>query len=190
MQVITPAEKKADMLRTLRFRKTAMLAIGLWVMTALIPAATEAQQRVQVEFWHGLTQPLGGILEKVAQDFNASQSKYQVNATFKGSYPETMVAAIAAFRAGDPPHILQVYEVGTETMIDSGAIIPVTEVVKPGEINWDDYFRPIMNYYTVGGKLNSMPFNSSTAILYCNKSLDKHNATINFSFPHIMSCQN
>jgi len=80
---------------------------------------------------------------------------------------------IAAIRAGDPPHILQVYEVGTETMIDSGAIIPVTEVVKPGEINWDDYFQPIMNYYTVGGKLNSMPFNSSTAILYYNKDVFK-----------------
>jgi sn-glycerol 3-phosphate transport system substrate-binding protein len=138
MQGITPAEKKADMLRRLRFRKTAMLALGLWVMTALIPAATEAQQRVQVEFCHGLTQPLGGILEKVAQDFNAWQSKYQVNATFKGQYPETMVAAIAAFRAGNAPHIVQMFEVGTATMMAARtAIKPVYELSKETGVNID-----------------------------------------------------
>ena len=63
------------MMRTPRFRKAAMLAVGFFVCASLIPASSWAQQRVQVEFWHGLTQPLGGILEKVAADFNASQSK-------------------------------------------------------------------------------------------------------------------
>ena len=97
------------MLRTHRFRGVARLAIGFLVVATLLPTPTEAQQRVQVDFWHGLTQPLGGILEKVAADFNASQAKYQINATFKGSYPETMVAAIAAFRAGNAPHIVQMF---------------------------------------------------------------------------------
>ncbi|MFI5340731.1 MAG: hypothetical protein ACHQ7N_12945 [Candidatus Methylomirabilales bacterium] len=86
------------MLRKVRFRRLAVLAIGLLMIAALVPARSEAQQRVQVDFWHGLSQPEGGMLEKVVAGFNASQAKYQVNATFKGSYPETMVAAIAAFR--------------------------------------------------------------------------------------------
>ncbi|MGE5848956.1 MAG: sn-glycerol-3-phosphate ABC transporter substrate-binding protein, partial [Candidatus Methylomirabilota bacterium] len=79
------------------FRKLAILVIAFVVIPTLFAIPAEAQQRVQVEFWHGLTQPLGGILENVVAGFNASQDKYQVNATFKGSYPETMVAAIAAF---------------------------------------------------------------------------------------------
>ncbi|MBI3084305.1 MAG: sn-glycerol-3-phosphate ABC transporter substrate-binding protein, partial [candidate division NC10 bacterium] len=83
------------------FRSRWLRAAGISFLVASSLASAGAQQRVQVEFWHGLTQPLGGILEKVAADFNASQTRYQVNATFKGSYPETMVAAIAAFRAGN-----------------------------------------------------------------------------------------
>ncbi len=97
------------MLKAFRFAQAAAM-VGAVILAVFVPAPSGAQQRVQVEFWHGLTQPLGGILEKVAADFNASQSKYQVNATFKGSYPETMVAAIAAFRAGNAPHIVQMFE--------------------------------------------------------------------------------
>ncbi|MBP2671627.1 MAG: glycerol-3-phosphate transporter substrate-binding protein, partial [candidate division NC10 bacterium] len=78
------------MRRMSRFRRISMIAIGLVIAATLIPVFAAAQQKVQVDFWHGLTQPLGGILENVAAGFNASQSKYQVNATFKGSYPETM----------------------------------------------------------------------------------------------------
>jgi sn-glycerol 3-phosphate transport system substrate-binding protein len=155
----------------------AMLAIGLWVLTALIPAATEAQQRVQVEFWHGLTQPLGGILEKVVADFNASQTKYQVNATFKGQYPETMMGAIAAFRAGNAPHIVQMFEVGTATMMAArGAIKPVYELSKETGVNIDpkNYVGGVRAYYsTPDGRLVSMPFNSSTPVTWYNKDAFK-----------------
>jgi sn-glycerol 3-phosphate transport system substrate-binding protein len=155
----------------------AMLAIGLWVITALIPAATEAQQRVQVEFWHGLTQPLGGILEKVVADFNASQTKYQVNATFKGQYPETMMGAIAAFRAGNAPHIVQMFEVGTATMMAArGAIKPVYELSKETGVNIDpkNYVGGVRAYYsTPDGRLVSMPFNSSTPVTWYNKDAFK-----------------
>ena len=91
------------------------LVAGLALISVLAVAPSEAQQKVQVEFWHGLTQPLGGILEEVVAGFNASQDKYQVNATFKGQYPETMMGAIAAFRSGNAPHIVQMFEVGTAT---------------------------------------------------------------------------
>src|ERR1700687_5336735 len=72
---------------------------------------------VQIEFWHGLTQPLGGMLEQIAADFNAAQKQYQINASFKGQYPEVMTAAIAAFRAGNAPGIVQMFEVGTATVM-------------------------------------------------------------------------
>jgi sn-glycerol 3-phosphate transport system substrate-binding protein len=174
----TPAEEKeANMLWTCRFGKMVMHAFGLWVVMVLIPAASEAQQRVQVDFWHGLTAPLGGILEQYVADFNASQTKYQVNATFKGSYPETMVAAIAAFRAGNAPHIVQMFEAGTATMMAArGAIKPVYELMREAGVPFDPkiYVPAIRAYYsTSDGRLLSMPFNSSTAITWYNKDAFK-----------------
>ncbi len=159
--------------RTLRFRKMAILAIGLVVGANLVPMPSEAQQRVQIEFWYGLTQPLGGLLDKIAADFNASQTKYQVNATFKGSYPDTMVAAIAAFRAGNAPHIVQMFEVGTATMMAArGAIKPVNELMREAGVPFDPniYVPAVRGYYsTSDGRMLSMPFNSSTAIMWYNK---------------------
>jgi sn-glycerol 3-phosphate transport system substrate-binding protein len=165
------------MMRTLVYRKLATLVIGLLVIATLVPAPSMAQQRVQVDFWHGLTQPLGGILEGVAASFNASQTKYQVNATFKGSYPETMVAAIAAFRAGNAPHIVQMFEVGTATMMAARtAIKPVYELSKETGVNIDpkNYVGGVRGYYsTTDGRLVSMPFNSSTPIAWYNKDAFK-----------------
>jgi sn-glycerol 3-phosphate transport system substrate-binding protein len=164
-------------MRTLVYRKLATLVIGLLVIATLVPAPSMAQQRVQVDFWHGLTQPLGGILEGVAASFNASQTKYQVNATFKGSYPETMVAAIAAFRAGNAPHIVQMFEVGTATMMAARtAIKPVYELSKETGVNIDpkNYVGGVRGYYsTTDGRLVSMPFNSSTPIAWYNKDAFK-----------------
>jgi len=93
------------MARWIRFQRLLVLTIGLCLCA---PLAAAAQQKVQVDFWHGLTQPLGGILEKVAADFNASQSKYQVNATFKGSYPETMVRPSRPSAPATPQHCADV----------------------------------------------------------------------------------
>src|SRR5574342_568334 len=163
--------------RSLGFRKLGMWAFGLVVIATLAPVVAEAQQKVQVEFWHGLTQPLGGILEDVVAGFNASQDKYQVNATFKGQYPETMMGAIAAFRAGNAPHIVQMFEVGTATMMAArGAIKPVYELSKETGVNIDpkNYVGGVRGYYsTPDGKLVSMPFNSSTPITWYNKDAFK-----------------
>lgn len=142
------------------------------VLTAQAPG-----QRIQIEFWHGLTQPLGGILEGIVSGFNASQTRYQVNASFKGSYPETMVAAIAAFRAGNAPHIVQMFEVGTATLIAAGsAVKPVYALMKEAGVPFDPsmYLPAVRGYYsTSDGRMVSMPFNSSTTILFWNKDAFK-----------------
>lgn len=143
------------------------LALGL-----AAPAAAQ-QQPVEIQFWHGLTQPLGGMLEQIAADFNASQTRYRVNATFRGSYPETMVAAIAAFRAGQAPHIVQMFEVGTGTMMAAGrAVKPLHELLAETntQIPFDDYLPAVRGYYSLAdGRMMSMPFNSSTAVVFYNK---------------------
>ena len=149
------------------------------VCLALLGTAgtTAAQPRTQVEFWHGLANPLGGLLEQIVADFNASQSQYEVKPTFKGSYPETMVAAIAAFRAGNAPHIVQMFEVGTATMMSArGAIKPVHELLRETGVALDPnaYLPAVRGYYSLpDGRLMSMPFNSSTAIMFYNKDAFK-----------------
>jgi sn-glycerol 3-phosphate transport system substrate-binding protein len=147
--------------------------LGILVVVAALTVSwwpVQAQSPVKITLWHAM----GGarydaITKEIAAGFNKANAGYVLEPLYTGSYGETVTKAIAAIRAGNPPHIVQVFEVGTQTMLDSGAIAPVTELVKPGELDFKDYIEPILNYYSVGGKLASMPFNSSTAIIYYNK---------------------
>ena len=138
-----------------------------------LAAPALAQAPVEIQFWHGLAQPLGGLLEQRATDFNATQSRFKVVPTFRGSYPETMVAAIAAFRANNAPHIVQMFEVGTGTMMNAGrAVKPVHELLAETgvQIEFDDYLPGVRGYYSLSdGRMMSMPFNSSTTIVWYNK---------------------
>jgi sn-glycerol 3-phosphate transport system substrate-binding protein len=132
---------------------------------------------VQVEFWHSMEKPLGGILEQIVADFNASQTQYKVNPTYKGAYPETMTAAIAAFRSGNAPHIVQMFEVGTATMMAAkGAVKPVYELMQEAGVPFDpsNYVPAVAGYYsTPDGKMLSLPFNSSTTVMFWNKDAFK-----------------
>lgn len=153
------------------FRRTLMAgAVALGLAGAAAPASA---QPVDIQFWHGLTQPLGGMLEQIAADFNATQNQYRIQASFRGAYPETMVAAIAAFRASQAPHIVQMFEVGTGTMMAAGrAIKPLHELLAETNtrIDFSDYLPGVRGYYSLpDGRMMSMPFNSSTSVVFYNK---------------------
>ena len=149
-------------------------------ITALAFAATfslHAQAQTEIQWWHSMGGALGEWVNDLAKDFNASQKDYKIVPTFKGTYDESMTAAIAAYRAGNAPHILQVYEVGTATMMSSkGAIIPVTKVMADAGIKFDAsaYVPAVSSYYTApNGQMLSFPFNSSTTVLFYNKDAFK-----------------
>ena len=135
--------------------------------------ATPAAAVTEFQWWHAMGGELGQKLEKIANDFNASQSDYKIVPVFKGSYPEAMTAAIAAFRARQNPTLLQVFEVGTATMMAArGAVYPVFELMKDEKEPFDPkaYLPAVTGYYTdTNGNMLSFPFNSSTPILYYNK---------------------
>jgi len=157
-------------------RSPVRIVLALLVTSTLLaagPAPGQAQARIGIEFWHAMRGPLGATLEGMVEGFNASQARYQVRATFKGSYPETMVAAIAAFRAGNAPHIVQMFEVGTATMMAAGAAIkPVWELMKETGTPFDPttYLPAVRGYYSsADGRMVAFPFNSSTPILWYNK---------------------
>jgi sn-glycerol 3-phosphate transport system substrate-binding protein len=149
-------------------------ALSVLVAAALLLTGVPSTSRAatEIQFWHAMTAVLGERVNDIANKFNASQSEYVVKAVHKGSYPETLNAAIAAYRAKQPPHIVQVFEVGTQTMLSSGAVYPVYQLMKDHgvAIDWNDLISPVKGYYSsTGGNLYSMPFNSSTPILYYNK---------------------
>ncbi len=141
------------------------------VLTFLL-LPTTALAKTEIIWWHAMTGYLGQRVNEIAAKFNASQSDYEVKPVHKGSYAETLTSGIAAYRAKTPPHILQVFEVGTQTMLSSGAIYPVYQLMKDQgvKIDWADYLSVVKTYYSKDGNLYSMPFNSSTPILYYNKT--------------------
>ena len=151
----------------------------LCALTMLLAAgySVSALAVTEVHWWHAMGGVNGERVNKIANDFNASQSAYKVVPSYKGNYTETMTAAIAAFRAKEQPHIVQVFEVGTATMMAAkGAIYPVEQVMKDAGEPFDKsiYLPAVISYYqTSSGELLSMPFNSSTPVLWYNKDAFK-----------------
>src|SRR5260221_597421 len=151
------------------------IRVGVLAGAVLLSGTAGAQTEIQ--WWHSMSGQHNEKINQIATGFNAGQKDYKVVPVFKGSYPESMTAAIAAFRAGSPPHIVQVFEVGTATMMAAkGAIKPVQQLMKEAGEPFDrkNYLAAVAGYYTDGkGDMLSMPFNSSTAVFYVNKNAFK-----------------
>ncbi|MGH8917609.1 MAG: extracellular solute-binding protein, partial [Actinomycetes bacterium] len=133
--------------------------------------------RVNLTFWEAMGGALGQTLQHLVSQFNASQSTYKVTAVYKGSYSTTMSDTIAAFRAHKAPDIAQIFDAGTTTfMASKGAYEPVWQIMKKNNIPFStsDFIGGAASYYeTAANKLYSLPFNSSTPVLYYNKALLK-----------------
>lgn len=142
---------------------------------ALIASLSAANAQTEIQWWHAMGGELGAKLEEITKGFNDSQDEYTVVPSYKGTYPETMTAAIAAFRAQQQPAIVQVFEVGTGTMMAAeGAIVPVHQLMADQGAAFDPqaYLPAVVGYYTdTNGNMLSLPFNSSTPIVYYNKTV-------------------
>jgi len=147
------------------------------VLAIAVLFAPAARAQTEIQFWHSMGGALGEAVNDLAGKFNASQKEYKVVPVFKGTYPVSMTAAIAAFRAGNAPHILQVFEVGTATMMAAkGAVVPVAKLMTDAKEPFDPkaYLPTVAGYYTdVKGNMLSFPFNSSTVMFYVNKDAFK-----------------
>jgi sn-glycerol 3-phosphate transport system substrate-binding protein len=156
--------------------KLNLLAKSL-ALAAALGAQSAAQAQTEIQWWHSMGGALGEWVNDVAKDFNSRQTTYKVTPVFKGTYDESMTAAVAAFRAGNAPHVLQVFEVGTATMMASkGAIKPVAQLMKDAGAKFDPsaYVQAVSGYYTApNGQMMSLPFNSSTTVFHYNKDAFK-----------------
>ncbi len=150
-----------------------------WIAIVLVfgVAMGSVQAATEIQWWHAMGGVLGERVNDICAGFNASQAKFVVKPVYKGNYTETMTGAVAAFRSGKGPHIVQVFEVGTATMMAAkGAVYPVHKLMADfGEpFNESRYLSSVIGYYTTtDGKLLSMPFNSSTPVVFWNKEAFK-----------------
>ena len=150
------------------------LQISALAFASAALVAQSAAAQTELHWWHAHSGRLGELVDEIAKGFNDSQGDFKVVASHKGNYSETLNAGIAAFRAGEQPHLLQVFEVGTATMMAAkGAIKPVYQMMADSGAEWDPgaYIGSVKGYYTTGdGEMLSMPFNSSTPVLWVNRN--------------------
>lgn len=144
-------------------RVTAILMLG----TAFQMAAAQTT----VDFWHSFGDAKrSGWIQAKADEYNKAHPDVKVVPAFKGAYNDSLQATILAARQGKPPALVQIFEVGSQLALDSGMFQPVGGI---GNVDFSDYIKPVINYYTINGKVNSLPFNSSSPVLYFNQDLMK-----------------
>src|SRR6188768_2403245 len=150
------------------FRRLAAATLTAW-LSAIAPAFAVTE----IQWWHAMPGELGREVERLASDFNASQSEFKIVPTYKGLYTETMTAAMFALRSQQHPAILQAAEIATATMMTAkGVIVPVHQLMREQNVEFTPsaYLPTIASYYAdAAGNMLSFPFNSSTPILYYNK---------------------
>ena len=148
------------------------LALGI-----ILASSTSSFAVTEISWWHAMTGANNEVVETLSKEFNESQSDYKVVPVFKGTYPETLNAGIAAFRAKQPPDIMQVFDAGTGVMMGAeGAIKPVADILSMGGATFDksQYLPGIVSYYSKpDGTMLSFPYNCSSPILYYNKDIFK-----------------
>ncbi|WP_322515394.1 sn-glycerol-3-phosphate ABC transporter substrate-binding protein UgpB [Rhodopseudomonas palustris] len=158
-----------------RWGRPGILLTSAIVVLAIVVGNGAALAATDIAWWHAMSGQLGRQLDRLAADFNASQSDYRVIPTYKGNYTETVTASIFAFRSSSQPAIVQVNEIATATMMAAkGAVYPVYELMRDEDeaFSASDYLPAVTGYYTdLAGNMLSFPFNASTPILYYNKSM-------------------
>lgn len=145
-----------------------------FVSLAAVVAAlgtTASAEKTTFEYWYGLGGYLGEVVQKTCDRFNAAQDSYEIKCVGQEGYANAVQNTIAAFRAKKHPTLVQAYDAGTADLMMSGEFYPVQKMMADFniDIDWDDYFPGIADYYAAStGELFSMPFNSSTPVLYYN----------------------
>jgi sn-glycerol 3-phosphate transport system substrate-binding protein len=154
-------------------RRTLLAGSAAVAAAPLIRPARAQAVKTKIVWWHAMTAALGQEVNRLTDAFNAAQTEVEVTPIYKGGYADVLTATIAAFRAGQAPHIAQIFEVGTGTMLAAGkAVKQIWELAKDTGVAIDPkiYIPAVRGYYSLAdGRMASMPFNSSTAVMWINR---------------------
>src|SRR5580704_6692598 len=154
-------------------KRRTLLAASATAPLAALRHARGQSSKIQVVWWHAMTGTNADEINRLARAFSESQSEAEVLPIYKGGYADTLTAVIAAWRADQAPHLVQIFEVGTGSMLASGpATKQVWNLAKETGVDLDPaiYIPGVRGYYSLpDGRLASMPFNSSTSVMWYNK---------------------
>ena len=133
-----------------------------WVLVFMfiVLLSTMGVAKVKIQFWHAMGGWRIELLQSMAEEFMKTHPDIEVEVQYTGSYRDTLNKLIAAVRAGNPPHVVQIYDIGTQVMIDGGIAVPMQDLIDSDPTFDVGAFMPqVLHYYRVNGKLYSMPFN-------------------------------
>jgi sn-glycerol 3-phosphate transport system substrate-binding protein len=127
-----------------------------------------AGEAIQLNFWHAMGGNLGELVDELVARFNDSQDEIVVTATFQGSYDDTYNALLAAFETGGEPNIIQNFDLASQTMIDTGRLVPAWQLAQEDGYSLDIVVPAVRDYYSDENGMVGLAFNSSTPLLYYN----------------------
>jgi len=141
--------------------------------TSALAPAKDVAPAATMTWWHAMSGVNGDALNKIVAGFNSSQSKIKVEAIFQGTYDDLLAKLNTAIASNAAPALVQVYDIGQRYMYDSAQVVPMQAFIDRDKFNTSDFEPAVINYYKYQDKLQSMPFNASSAILYYNKDAFK-----------------
>jgi len=165
-----PAPAGETVVETVVVKETVIVEKEVEVEAAA-PGENIPEGAVVIDFWHAFGGGRKLLIDRMVEDFNYTHPDTYVRVEFKGSYRDTLNASILAAQQGNAPHLVQIFEIGSQLALDTGIFMPIEDLVVGPEFQADDYIEGVSNYYNIGGKFYSMPWNSSNPILYYNKDM-------------------
>jgi len=141
--------------------------------TATATKAAAPAGATRIEWWHSMTGSNADVMNAIADGFNKSQTKCFAQAIFQGSYDDSLNKVKAGLQSGDVPAVIQLFDLGTRLMYDLDVAVPMQDLIDKEKFDISDIEPNIMGYYSIGGRLYSMPFNTSNPMLYYNKDAFK-----------------
>src|SRR5713101_9602593 len=154
--------------------------------SALAPGK-DVKPAANITWWHAMSGINGEALNKIVNQFNASQSAIKVTTVFQASYGDLLSQLNTALASIGAPALVQVYDIGQAYMRDSGQVVPMQAFIDRDKFSTADFEAAVINYYKYQDKLQSMPWNASSSIFYYNKDaftevgLDPNKAPVTFS---------
>lgn len=173
-------------------RLISMTLASILGVTTLVGCGTtnastgSSSNKTEIIFWHSMGGEGGKAIDSLVKEFNDSQDEIEVIAEYQGEYDDSVNKLKSSALGNSGPDVIQVYDIGTKWMIDSGYALPMEDLIEEDGYDTSSLEANILDYYTVDDTLYSMPFNTSTPILYYNKDafsevgLDPETAPTNF----------
>lgn len=145
--------------------------LGDCQLDALDEAVADGGGPVELTMWHGQAEPNDAVLQELTDAFNASQDAVQVRLVAQPGSGDLMNNLVSGITTGDLPDVAMITDVEQQLAIDTGLIFPVQSCVDAVDFDLSDFLPQGVDYYTVGGVLQAMPFNVATPVLLYNKTV-------------------